>query len=122
MGEISLGSIFQWSFSFEAVERQIFNDLNGYEQSFKTDGVGNITAPDEPTLVITGDHARRLLEAMLSHQLVFLAASQTADCLMMSDNSCFADDAVAETMTAYRDNRNETSRAKSRSTPNDPAA
>lgn len=40
---------------------------------------------------------------MLSDQLAFLAANYTADCLMMSDNFDFADEAVAEAIAFVAD-------------------
>ena len=87
----------------DAFGREISNEVNACEQGFKTEGMGYIMVPDGPTQVITRDHARRLLEAMLSDQLAFLAANYTADCLMMSDNFDFADEAVAEAIAFVAD-------------------
>ena len=73
------------------------------EHDFKTEGMGYIMVPDGPPQVITRDHARRLLEAVLSDQLAFLAANYTAYCLMMSDSFEFADEAVAEAIAFAAD-------------------
>jgi len=103
MEHSSLVAFLNGDVSPDAFGREISNEVNACEQGFKTEGMGYIMVPDGPTQVITRDHARRLLEAMLSDQLAFLAANYTADCLMMSDNFDFADEAVAEAIAFVAD-------------------
>lgn len=87
----------------EAFGPEISNEVNTCEHGFKTEGMGYIMVPEGPTQVITRDHARTLLEAMLSDRMSFLAANYTADCLMMSVDFAFADEAVAEAVAFVAD-------------------
>lgn len=96
----SLVAFLNGDLSPEAFGRKISNEVNACEQ---TEGMGYIMVPDGPTQVITRDHARRLLELVLSDQLAFVAANYTADCLMMSDSFDFADEAVAEAIAFVAD-------------------
>jgi hypothetical protein len=103
MKHSSLVAFLNGDLSPEAFGRQISNEVNACEHRCNTDGMGYIMAPDGPTQVITRDQARRLLAAMLSDQLVFVEANYTADCLIMSDNLEFADEAVAEAIAFVAD-------------------
>lgn len=103
MEHSSLVAFLHGDLSPEAFERAISNEVNASEHGCKTEGMGYIIVPDGPPQVITRDHARRLLEAMVSDQLAFLAASYTADCLIMGDNFDFADEAVTEAIALIAD-------------------
>lgn len=103
MEHSSLVAFLNGDLSPEAFGRQISNEVNACEHGFKTEGIGYIMIPNGSTQVITRDHARRLIEAIFSDQLSFLAANYTADCLMMSGSFEFADGAVAEAIAFVAD-------------------
>ncbi|PYE43108.1 hypothetical protein DFI02_105294 [Rhizobium sp. PP-F2F-G20b] len=103
MEHSSLVAFLNGDLSPKAFGRETSNEVNACEHGCKTEGMGSVMVPDGPTQGMTRDHARRLLKAMLSDQLPFLAANYTADCLMMSDDFDFADDAVAEAIAFVAD-------------------
>ena len=103
MEHSSLVAFLNGDLSPDAFGREIANEVNACEHCVKTEGLAYTIVTDGPPQVITRYNARRLLEAMLSDQLAFLAANYTADCLMMSDDFDFADDAVADAIALLAD-------------------
>jgi hypothetical protein len=75
---------------------EIAAEVHACEQGFRAGGVGHIIVTDGPATVVTREHARRLLQALAKDRLPFLSTNYTADCLVMSDDFDFADDAVRD--------------------------
>jgi hypothetical protein len=75
---------------------EIAAEVDACEQGFRSGGVGHIIVTDGPETVVTREHASRLLQALADERLPFLSANYTADCLAMSDDFEFADDAVKD--------------------------
>ena len=73
---------------------QIAGEVAACNGAFRSGGVGYIAITDGPLTVVTRDHAKCLLQAIADGRLTFEAANYTADCLIMSDDFEFADDAV----------------------------
>lgn len=82
---------------------EIAAEVDACEQGFRSGGVGYIMVTDGPETTVTGEHAKRLLQALADGRLPFLSANYTADCLVMSDDFTFADDAVTEAIAFVAD-------------------
>lgn len=82
---------------------EITAEVDACEQGFRSGGVGHILVTDGPGALVTREHARRLLEALAENRLAFLSANYAADCLMMSDDFEFADEAVSEAIAFVAD-------------------
>jgi hypothetical protein len=96
MEHASLVAFLNGDLSPETLGSEIAAEVDACEQGFRSAGVGHIIVTDGPETVVTRDHARRLLQALADERLPFLSANYTADCLVMSDDFDFADDAVVE--------------------------
>jgi len=72
-------------------------------EAFRAGEAGYIVITDGPSTVVTRDHAKLLLEALADGRLAFEAANYTADCIIMSDDFEFADDAVKEAIYFVED-------------------
>lgn len=103
MEHSSLVAFLNGDLSPEVFGSEISKELVACTQGIKSEGLGYIVVTDGPVEVVTREHARRLLQTLLSNQLSFLAANYTADCLTMSDNFDFADDAVADAIAFVAD-------------------
>lgn len=103
MEHSSLVAFLNGDLSPEAFGSQISNDVDACEQTCKTKGLGYVIVTDGPIEMATRDHARRLLQALLSGRLSFLAANYTADCPTMSDYFDFADGAISEAIALVAD-------------------
>ncbi|MEG3155310.1 hypothetical protein [Sphingomonas sp. RB1R13] len=96
MEHASLVAFLNGHLSPEDFNSEIAAEVDACEHGFRSGGVGHIIVTDGPEIVITRDHARRLLKALADNRLPFLSANYTADCLVMSDDFDFADDAVPD--------------------------
>lgn len=96
MEHASLVAFLNGAISPEDFNVEIAAEAEAYERAFMSDGVGHIIVTDGPETVVTRDQARRLLQALADERLPFLSANYAADCMMMSDDFEFAEDAVAE--------------------------
>lgn len=96
MEHASLVAFLNGDLSPETFGIEIAAEVAACEQGFRSGGVGHIIVTDGPETVVTREHAERLLQALADERLPFLSANYTADCLVMSDDFDFADDAVAE--------------------------
>lgn len=75
---------------------EIAEEADACERGFRSGGVGHIIVTDGPETLVTPEHAKRLLQALADGRLPFLSANYTADCIAMSDDFEFADDAVKD--------------------------
>lgn len=96
MQHLSLISFLNGDQSPEAFGDEISGEVDACQHGIKTGGVGYILAPEGPDTVVTRDHARRLLEALLSGKLAYSGVNYAAECLIMSDSFDFGDKAVVE--------------------------
>jgi hypothetical protein len=96
MKHASLVAFLNGDLSPEDFGSEIEEEVDACEQGFRSGGVGHIIVTDGPETRVTRDRARRLLHALADGRLSSLSANYTADCLVMSDDFEFADDAVAE--------------------------
>ena len=92
----SLVAFLNGELSSESFNSEIAAEVHACEQGFRSGGIGHIIVTDGPEMVVTREHAKRLLQALADQRLPFLSANYTADCLVMSDDFDFADDAVVE--------------------------
>ncbi|MXP28113.1 hypothetical protein GRI58_04660 [Porphyrobacter algicida] len=69
----------------------------------KKTGEGRVQVTQGPLFVVTRADARRLLEAVADNRLPFDAANYLADCIVMSDNFDFADEAVRDAIFFIED-------------------
>jgi hypothetical protein len=103
MDHASLVAFLNGDLSPEAFGNEIAAEADACEDGFRSDGIGYINVTDGPETVVTRDHAKRLLQALLEERLAFLPANYAADCLTMSDDFTWADDAVAEAVAFVAD-------------------
>ncbi|MDQ0390761.1 hypothetical protein [Labrys monachus] len=103
MEHASLVAFLKGDLTPEAFGREIEAEVHACDQGCKSEGVGYIIITDGPAEVVTRDHARRLLQALLVNRLSFLAANYTAECLIMSDDFEFADAAVTAAIALVAD-------------------
>jgi hypothetical protein len=96
MEHASLVAFLDGNFPPEAFGSEIAAEVDACEQDFRSGGVGHIIVTDGPDTIVIREHARRLLQALADGRLPFLLANYAADCLIMSDDFEFADNAVAE--------------------------
>lgn len=75
---------------------EIAEEVAACEQGFRNGGIGYIIVTDGPQTMVTREHATRILKALAEDRLPFDAANYTADCIIMSDDFEFVDDAVGE--------------------------
>ncbi len=82
---------------------EVATEVAGCNEAFRAGEVGYIVITDGPPTVITRDHAKLLLEALRDDRLAFEVANYTADCIIMSDDFEFADDAVKQAIYFVED-------------------
>lgn len=92
----SLVAFLNGDLSPETFSNEIATEVDACEQGFRSSGVGYITLTGGPEMVVTRELAKRLLQALADERLPFPSANYAADCLVMSDDFDFADDAVAD--------------------------
>jgi len=103
MEHSSLVAFLTGKLSPEDFGSEIAAEVEACEQGFRSGGVGHIIVTDGPEMMVTRDHARRLLQALVGDRLPFLSANYAADCLIMSDDFEFADQAVADAVEFVAD-------------------
>src|SRR4051794_38318158 len=103
MEHASLLAFLNGKLSPEDFGSKIAAEVDACERGFRSGGVGHIIVTDGPETTVTREHARRLLQALAERRLPFLSANYTADCLVMSDDFEFADNAVAEAVQLVAD-------------------
>lgn len=81
----------------EEFANEIAEEVDACERGFRSSaGVGYIIVTDGPKMLVTREHARRLLQALAEDRLAFMSANYTADCVIMSGDFEFEDDAAEE--------------------------
>ena len=93
---------------------EIEEEVDACEQGIRSGGVGHIIVTDGPETMVTREHARRLLQALADGRLSFRSANYAADCVVMSDDFEFADDAVTEAVHFVADDSRPPTRDETR--------
>ena len=87
----------------EELANEITAEVNACNAAFGAGENGYIIITDGPTVEVTREGARRLLGAIAEERLSFELANYVADCIMMSDDFDFADDAVRDAVHFVED-------------------
>lgn len=87
----------------EALADEITAEVNACNAAFRAGENGYIIITDGPSVEVTREGARRLLVAIAEERLQFELANYVADCIMMSDDFDFADDAVRDAVNFVED-------------------
>jgi hypothetical protein len=87
----------------EEFEAEVAPDAQACEAWWKRSGVGHIIVTDGPRTPLGREHARRLLTALLDSRLSFLSANYAADCVIMSEDFVFVDEATKEAFAFVAD-------------------
>ncbi len=77
--------------------------MSACNAAFRAGENGYIVIKDGPSFAGTRDGAKRLLEAATEGRLPFELANYVADCIMVSDDFDFADDAVRDAVHFLED-------------------
>lgn len=94
MEHASLVAFLEGTIPAEQFYAEVINEVTACNDAFRSGGIGYIAVTDGPSTVVTRDHAKRLLEAVADERLTFEVANYAADCIIMSDDFEFADEAV----------------------------
>jgi len=94
MEHASLVAFLEGTIPAEQFYAEVINEVTACNDAFRSGGIGYIAVTDDPSTVVTRDHAKRLLEAVADGRLTFEVANYAADCIIMSDDFEFADEAV----------------------------
>src|SRR5689334_14207540 len=103
MEHSSLVAFLEGNLTPEQFGEEIGDEVTACNEALRSGGVGYIKISDGPVTVVTRDHARRLLEAVADNRLSFELANYAADCIIMSDDFEFVDDAVKEAIYFVED-------------------
>ncbi len=87
----------------EMLVDEITAEVNACEAAFQAGENGYILITDGPPVEVTREGARRLLTAIADGRLPFQLANYVADCIIMSDDFDFADDAVRDAINFLED-------------------
>lgn len=87
----------------EILADAIIAEVNACNDAFRAGENGYIVITDGPSFEVTREGAKRLLAAIAEDRLPFELANYVADCIMMSDNFDFADDAVRDAVHFVED-------------------
>ena len=95
---------------------EIATEVAACNAAFQAGERGYIVITDGPSFEVTRDGAKRLLGAVAEESMPFELANYVADCIIMSDDFTFADNAVREAIYFVEDDsrpptRDETLRA-----------
>ena len=93
MEHASLVAFLGGKISPEQFGREIAEEVSACNQSRRSQGGGRIIITDGPQTVVTREHAKRLLDAVVGGQLTIESANYTASCIIFGDFE-FADEAV----------------------------
>jgi hypothetical protein len=80
----------------EGLTDEITTEVNACNDALRAGKNGHVIITDGPSFEVTREGAKRLLAAVAEDRLPFEFASYVADCITMSDDFDFADDAVKE--------------------------
>lgn len=103
MEHAQLAEFLAGTLSPEALVEEITTEVSACSAAFRAGENGYIVITDGPTVEVTREGARRFLTAIVEKRLPFELANYIADCLIMSDDFCFADDAVRDAIHFVED-------------------
>lgn len=103
MEHSSLVGFLTGTLSAEALADEITIEVKACNEAFQAGENGYIVITDGPAFEVTRDGARRLLNALADERLPFEIANYVADCIIMSDDFDFADNAVREAIFFVED-------------------
>lgn len=96
MEHSSLVEFLAGTLSPEALALNITAEVTACNEAFQAGEKGYIVITKGPSFEVTRDGARRLLNAVADERLPFELANYVADCIIMSDDFDFADEAVRD--------------------------
>lgn len=82
---------------------EIATEIGTFNTSTRATRHGQIVLTDGPDTLLTRDHARRLVQAVINKALSLEAASYIADGVIMSDSFSWDDDLVGEVLHLLAD-------------------
>jgi hypothetical protein len=103
MEHSSLVAFLNGNLTPEQFSDEVRDEVTACNEAFRSGNPGYIVVTDGPLTIVTRDHARRFLEAIADERLPFELANYSADCIIMSDDFEFADDAVNEAIYFVED-------------------
>ena len=103
MKPASLIAFLAGSLSPDAFAAEIAREVDAFRASIRTTRQGQIVLTDGPETLLTRDHARRLVQAVIDKALSFEAANYIADAIIMSDSFDWDDDVVGEALHLLAD-------------------
>jgi hypothetical protein len=99
----TLAGFLNGTLSPEVLADEITTEVNACNAAFRAGENGYIIITDGPAIEVTREGARLLLAAVVDGRLPFELANYVADCLIMSDDFIFADDAVRDALHFLED-------------------
>lgn len=96
MEHATLVEFLSGTLSPEVLAGEIATEVAACNAACEAGGSGYIIITDGPCFEVTREGAGRLLVAIVEERLSFELANYVADCLIMSDDFDFADDAVRD--------------------------
>lgn len=87
----------------ENLTAEIGAEVASFRAALRETAEGHIQVSDGPNFVVTREGARRLLQAVADERLPYDTASYLADCIVMSDEFDFADEAVRDAVFFVED-------------------
>ena len=96
MEHATLVEFLSGTLSPEGLAGEIATEVAACNAACQAGGSGYIIITDGPSYEVTREGAGRLLVAIVEERLSFELANYVADCLIMSDDFDFADDAVRD--------------------------
>ena len=103
MKHASLVAFLTGGLSPEAVGEEIAAEVTACNSAFQAGENGYIVITDGTLFQVTREGAKRLLSAVAEERLPFRLANYVADCIIMSDDFDFADEAVRDAIFFIED-------------------
>lgn len=113
MDHSSLVGFLTGSLSPEALADEIAVEVEACNSAFRAGENGYIVITDGPRFEVTREGAKRLLGAVVDERLSFEIANYIADCIIMSDDFDFADDASRDAIWFIEDDSRTPTREES---------
>lgn len=96
MDHSTLAGFLNGTVSPEVLTDEIAVEVDACNEAVRSGRNGYIVITDGPSFEVTREGAKRLLAAVAEDRLPFELANYVADCIIMSDDFNFANDAVSE--------------------------
>ena len=103
MEHASLVAFLTGRLSPESVCEEIAVEVVSCNSAFQAGEIGYISITDGTSFQVTREGAKRLLSAVAEERLSFELANYVADCIIMSDDFDFADEAVRDAIFFIED-------------------